>query len=211
MRVAILLGVFLGLQGCSSRTAIRTGVDASTEVANQDGAPTYDSGGTTAEVGDPPDLPAADQDAPDGSADQALASADGNTVVDLGADEPAGPRETPAGGSFELRDDSPRVVAPDAGQCSPGFIRAYVFQFPAGTKTVKVIPVSEIRSFLMEGSLSDTSDSVLHYTLSNSLNAAAGELLVWRQGSAWFGQLTVYGSGPDTGCVRGELVFKYPI
>jgi hypothetical protein len=139
-----------------------------------------------------------DRNAPDGSTDQANGSAD--------ADGKTEARETPAGASFELRDGSSRVAA-DAGPCSPGFIRTWVMEFSADATTVKVIPVSAVRSVPVNGSLSDAPGPVLHYIL----NDAAGELLVWRQGNAWFAQLTRYGSGPEAGCVGGELILQAPL
>ena len=138
-----------------------------------------------------------DKNAPDGSADKANGSSD--------ADGKTEARETPAGASFELRDDSSELAA-DAGPCSPGFIRAWVMEFSADARTVKVIPVSAVRSVPVNGSLSDAPGQVLHYLLDD----AAGELLVWREGNAWFAQLTRYGLGPEAGCVRGEMIPQPP-
>jgi hypothetical protein len=147
--------------------------------------------------------------APDRPSDQTVFSDGRLDRFDLRPDVRAEPSPTPSG-TFEMLDDSPMTASPDAGQCVPGFIRAYVFEFPTGAQTVKVHPVSSIKSFPMDGTLSDTSGSALRYDLNDPSGQPAGELQVWPQGGAWSAQLTVYGSRPDSGCVRGELILKSP-
>lgn len=233
------LTVLLALLGCGSRTGIRSGVDGSIEVASPTGASTGDSGGTATEVGGPsvgPDtavmvFPDTGPDRPSDQAfssretghpiDQALSSEDTGRPfdqavpsdrspdrLDLRADGQTDPSQTPRG-NYELLDDSPRTPAPDAGQCVRGFIRAYAFEFPTGAQTVEVIPVSDMMSFPMDGTLSDGSGPDLHYELKNPTGQLAGELLVWRQDNTWFAQVTVYGSRPDSGCASGELLLRY--
>lgn len=220
--------VLLGSLGCGSRTGIKkAGADASTEVASPTGTPTGDTGGPVPEVDGSnvaPDTAAMafpdtgtdrpfDQALPSGDTgtdrplDQTVQSDGGPDVPTIRADGRAEPNNTP-NGHFELRDDSPWPPAPEAGQCSPGFIRAYGFDFPMDAQTVKVRPVSAIKSFDMDGTLSDSSGPVLRYDLNNPAGQLAGELLVWRQDNTWFAQVTVYGTREDSGCARGELVFK---